>query len=236
METATERDLAAFQEKIAYTFNDKTLLEELFVHTSFLHEQGRAGMQSNERLEFLGDAVLSTVISHLLIERYPAMNEGELSRLRARLVSEKSFSALARELSLGDYLLLGRGEERDGGRQKPSLLADTFEALVAALYLDGGFETVFAFVAVRFDAMVDSLAVEVMNQDYKTLLQELTQGAFRVVPDYRVVDERGPDHDRRFTVEVLVKGEVRGTGVEGSKKAAQQRAAKEALEGYKREA
>jgi ribonuclease-3 len=229
---AMSEELAQFQEGIAYTFKDERLLEEVFVHTSFLNERGGEGLRSNERLEFLGDAVLSTVISHIMMERFPQKNEGELSRLRARLVSEVTFSSLAREMKLGDYLLLGKGEILDGGREKPSLLADTFEALIAALYLDGGFGRVFDFIAERFDTMLDCLSEEAMTQDYKTLLQEYTQGHYRVVPEYTVVEERGPDHERLFTVHVLIKGDCCGEGVGRSKKEAQQRAAREALERY----
>ncbi|MFQ5587007.1 MAG: ribonuclease III, partial [Thermodesulfobacteriota bacterium] len=199
---------------------------------SFLNERGGEGLRSNERLEFLGDAVLSTVVSHIMMERFPKKNEGDLSRLRARLVSEVTLSSLAREMRLGDYLLLGKGEILDGGREKSSLLADTFEALIAAIYLDGGFGRVFDFIAERFDTMLNGLSVETESRDYKTLLQEYTQGHFRVVPEYRVVDEYGPDHERRFTVHVLIKGERCGEGVGRSKKEAQQRAAREALERY----
>ncbi len=227
-----KEELKIFQEGIAYTFKDERLLEEVFIHTSFLNERGGEGLRSNERLEFLGDAVLSTVISHIIMERFPQKNEGDLSRLRARLVSEVTFSSLAREMKLGDYLLLGKGEVLDGGREKPSLLADTFEALIAALYLDGGFGRVFDFIAERFDAMLDGLSVEMMSRDFKTLLQEYTQGHYKVVPEYTIVEESGRDHERSFTVHVLIKGERCGEGIGRSKKEAQQRAAREALESY----
>jgi len=229
---AMREELVQFQKSVACTFTDEGLLEEVFVHRSFLNEGGGEGLRSNERLEFLGDAVLSTVISHIMMERFPDKNEGDLSRLRARLVSEVTLASLARKMRLGDYLLLGKGELLDGGREKSSLLADTFEALIAAIYIDGGFATAFDFIAKRFDTMLDGLSVETKSRDYKTLLQEYTQGHFRVVPEYTVVEERGRDHERTFTVHVLIKGEVCGEGMGRSKKEAHQSAAREALERY----
>ncbi|MFQ5329053.1 MAG: ribonuclease III [Thermodesulfobacteriota bacterium] len=231
---AMREELAQFQQSIAYTFRDEGLLKELFVHRSFLNERGGAGLRSNERLEFLGDAVLSTVISHIMMERFPDKNEGDLSMLRARLVSEVTLASLARKMGLGNYLLLGKGELLDGGRKKSSLLADTFEALIAAIYLDGGFAAAFDFIAKRFDTMLDGLSTETKSRDYKTLLQEYTQGHFKAVPKYTVVDESGRDHERTFTVHVLISGKVCGEGKGRSKKEAHQRAAQEALARYEK--
>ncbi len=228
-----EAKIREFQKTISYTFRDKRLLEEVFVHRSFLNEKAGRGLRSNERLEFLGDAVLSTAISHILTERFPDMDEGGLSRFRARLVSEKTLSLLAKDMGLGRYMLLGKGESLQWGSGKQSILADVSEALIAAIYLDGGFKKAFMFISERVDAMIDYLSEKEVGIDYKTALQEYTQKAYKIVPKYKVVDESGPDHKRVFHVDVMIRGDKLGTGKGWSKKEAQQQAARVALEKLK---
>ncbi len=219
----------AFLEKhLAYRFHDKSLLVQACRHSSFVNEHLEAGLHSNERLEFLGDAVLDLVVGHLLMERFPDLPEGELSRIRARLVNEAQLAHLARELSLGEYLKLGRGEEQTGGREKDSILADGFEAIVAAIYLDGGFQVASDFVKKRFVPLMQG-TLSAPGNDYKTRLQEFVQLKYKVTPRYAIVGESGPDHDKTFTAEVCIgKQTIQGQG--RSKKLAQQAAAQKALE------
>jgi ribonuclease-3 len=183
----------------------------------------------NQRLEFLGDAVLELVISEWIYKDYPDYTEGELTKFRALLVCEESLAALSRELNLGDYLIIGKGEEVTGGRKKESILADTFEALIGAMYLDRGLEVVSAFIKDKFRAIVAKAQAGKLSNDYKTLLQEMLQ---RISPDkitYTVIKEEGPDHDKTFFVEVTWKDDVLGRGSGKSKKEAEQDAAKSAI-------
>lgn len=219
----------AFLEKhLAYRFSDKSLLAQACRHSSFVNEHLEAGLHSNERLEFLGDAVLDLVVGHLLMERFADLPEGELSRIRARLVNEAQLAHLARALNLGEYLKLGRGEEQTGGREKDSILADGFEAIVAAIYLDGGFQVAFDFVKKRFVPLMKG-TLSAPGNDYKTRLQELVQLKYKITPRYAIVGESGPDHDKIFIAEVCIgKRTIQGEG--RSKKLAQQAAAQKALE------
>jgi ribonuclease III len=216
------------QHRISHWFKDQELLERALTHKSFANEN--RGPAHNERLEFLGDAVLGLVISEYLMKNCPDSNEGDLSRLRAAVVSEPALASIAREIGLGSYLLLGRGEEQTGGRDKDSLLANCLEALIASIYLDAGNAAVEAFVIRFFDETIKKTCTYRGTLDYKTELQELCQERLKQLPEYRIVSETGPDHQKQFTVELSAKGEVYGHGTGKSKKEAEQRAAKEALE------
>lgn len=218
----------SLEEKLHYKFKDRSLLENALTHSSYANEV-RHGLSSNERLEFLGDSVLSIVVSEHLYRRFPKMPEGELTRLRASLVCEKALCGFSRELGLGAYLKLGRGEDKGGGRERDSILADAFEAVLAAIYLDGGFEPARRHV-MNFVLRELSGHDEDAFKDYKTALQEIIQRNPEESVTYFLTGESGPDHDKRFTVEVHLNSNVIGTGVGKNKKQAEQMAAKQALE------
>jgi ribonuclease-3 len=209
--------------------NDGISLAAL-THKSFVNEHRGEGLLDNERLEFLGDAVIDLAVSHRLMERFPEAREGELSKIRAAVVDEAGLARMARDLDLGALLRLGRGEELTGGREKSSLLADAMEAVVAALYLGGGLEPVLALIDRFLGEAFARAAAGTLDRDYKTQLQELAQSRHRASPRYRVVAEHGPDHSKVFEVELELKGEVIGRGAGRSKKDAEQAAAKLALE------
>jgi ribonuclease III len=220
----------ALEETLGYTFRDSALLDCALTHRSFANENPDFAKQDNERLEFLGDAVLTLCISDMLMKRYPESSEGELSKMRSSIVNERPLARLARELRIGDYLLLGRGEDLSGGRAKSSLLANTMEAIIAAVYCDTGFEGAYAFIEMRFLNLLEAGTARARYQDYKTTLQEITQNRFRVVPKYSIIREFGPDHDKLFQVRLAV-GDIVSTAALGrNKKDAEQRAAKKALE------
>ena len=222
------RPPSELQQRISYTFGDPRLLERALTHRSYANEHRLT--EHNERLEFLGDSVLSLVVSERLMEDRPGSSEGELSRLRAAVVSEPSLAEVARSIGLGEFLLLGRGEEQTGGRDKGSLLANSLEALVASIYLDGGIEQAAAFIEGRFRDSFARAGGTGGTADFKTELQERCQELLKTLPEYRVVSESGPDHRKEFDVELTVQGEVLGRGSGKNKKEAEQRAAKEALE------
>jgi len=215
------------QGQIFHRFKDPELLERALTHKSFANENRVPA--HNERLEFLGDAVLGLVISEHLIKNCPDSSEGDLSRLRASIVSEPALAAVARRIGLGSFLLLGKGEELTGGRDKDSLLANCLEALIASIYLDAGNTAVEKFVIRFFEEIIKKTCTAGSTLDYKTELQELCQERLKQLPEYRIVSETGPDHQKQFEVELSVKGEVCGHGIGKSKKEAEQRAAKEAL-------
>ena len=216
---------------IGYRFRDRGLLEHAMTHTSKANEDVSGGVVDNESLEFLGDALLGFVVADLLFREFPQFDEGEKSKTKAALVSTASLARQAEKLQLGDHLLLGRGEEKTGGRRKQALLADGYEALIAAIYLDGGVEHARAFIAREFKEQIDDVRRHgVGGQDYKSALQELLQARDMALPEYRLVATAGPDHNKLFEVEVVVRGEplARATGT--SKKEAEQDAARAALE------
>jgi ribonuclease III len=222
------------QAALGYRFQDQARLEEALTHKSYVNEQKGVACRDNERLEFLGDAVLSLVISEYLAACLPDSTEGVLSKLKAQLVSESSLERVARRLQLGGYLKLGRGEELSDGREKASLLADAVEAILAAVYLDGGFEASRRVTLHIFSTEVRQVGVRVHqagSEDYKTQFQEWCQKRYDTLPHYVTIRESGPDHDKRFEVEVTVRAEVVGAGSGRSKKEAEQQAAKQALEG-----
>lgn len=216
------------QKKLNHKFNNIELLKNALTHSSYANEV-RASYGSNERLEFLGDSILSVIVSEYIYNQYPKMPEGELTRLRASLVCEKSLCAFSRELELGKYLLLGKGEDNNGGRERDSILADVFEAVLAAIYLDAGMEK-------AREHVMNFVLREINNKkddgfkDYKTVLQEIIQQNPEESVTYILIGEEGPAHDKKFTVEVHLNSNVIGTGKGHSKKQAEQMAAKQALE------
>ncbi|MBA4421676.1 MAG: ribonuclease III [Syntrophus sp. (in: bacteria)] len=215
---------------IGYRFEDRGLLDNALTHRSFVNENNALPCQDNERLEFLGDAVLELTVSDMLMKKFPDLAEGELSKLRASVVNEQPLAKLARSFRIGEFLLLGRGEESSGGRTKPSLLANAFESVVAAMYLDGGFDRTAAFIGRLFEPLIEAGAAAAVYRDYKTAAQEICQNLFRELPRYIVTSETGPDHEKRFETSLVIGQRVIATGTGRSKKEAEQQAAKEALE------
>ena len=222
--------LQVLEKKLGYTFRCKEQLQAALYHSSYANEHRCCGVSSNERLEFLGDAVLGLVTADYLYHKHPDLPEGDLTRIRAALVCEQSLHEVAQKLNLGSYLKLGKGEEAGGGRQRPSILADATESVFAAVYLDGGMEAARALIhRVLLDKEQEE-AVEERRRDYKTELQELVQREPNRTLVYRMAEESGPDHDKTFTFEVLLNGAVVGRGEGHSKKEAEQMAARAALE------
>jgi ribonuclease-3 len=229
-------ELNRLQEKISYHFKHPELLRRAVTHKSYLHENRIQAQQDNERLEFLGDAVLDLVISEFLIDQYPVATEGDLSKAKAQMVSEPMLSRVAKQMEIGKFILLGKGEELTLGREKPSILADAFEAVIAALYLDGGYGEAKAFIIRCFDQPLKDLAnqsgaepSEHPHFDYKTSLQEFCQKKFETLPVYELLRESGPDHQKRFEIQLFISGRVISQGAGRTKKEAEQMAAKEAL-------
>jgi ribonuclease III len=210
---------------LGYRFNNIARLTDALRHSSFVNEQPQMNISSNERLEFLGDAVLNLAVSHLLMQRDPTLTEGELSRTRAHLVNEAQLASIAREIGLGLHLLLGKGEVQTDGREKNSILADATEAVIAAIYLDGGFDAAFSFVENQFHDRLRTANQAIHETDYKSRLQERVQSAHHEVPRYQVVESRGPDHDKTFRVRVTITG-ISAEGEGKSKKLAEQEAAR----------
>lgn len=224
--TLSER-LAAFEEKIGYSFKNKNLLHEALSHSSYANEC-KKGRSSNERLEFLGDSVLSIVISEHLFNHFKHLPEGDLTKIRASLVCEKALFEFSKQISLGEFILLGKGEENTGGRNRPSIVSDAFEAVIAAVFLDGGMEAAREYVLGFIPNDLDKNSAKKL-QDYKTILQEIIQRNPEEKVEYVLRSQSGPDHDRHFVVEVCLNTNVIGHGEGHSKKQAEQQAAKEAL-------
>lgn len=218
----------SLEASIAYSFHNTQLLTQALTHRSYLHQSKEEG-EDNERLEFLGDSVIEVAVSHLLLTRFPHIDEGGLSKARAVLVKEATLASLARQVGLGETLLLGRGEEETGGREKDSILAGGFEALAAAVYLDGGYEEAFRVIEKLFTPLLQGMKGELKDQDFKTRLQEYTQRHLNSTPHYIVTDEDGPDHDKTFEVIISIGGKPYGRGRGRNKKEAEQRAADAAL-------
>ncbi len=225
------------EEAIGYRFKDRGLLEHALTHRSRVHEDASGGVFDNESLEFLGDSILGFAVADMLFREFPHHNEGQKSKLRASIVSAASLARLGEKIDLGAFLILGRGEEKTGGRRKQALIADSYEALIAAIYLDGGIEPARAFVERQFSDLIAearrSGAETAFTEDYKSALQEWLQSNDRGLPVYRLIAEIGPAHHRRFEVEVLVGGVAISHAEGKSKKAAAQSAAKLALERMK---
>ncbi len=222
-------DLTRLEAALGYHFTNPELPQQALTHKSFANEQG-SSVDHNERLEFLGDAVLELAVSDLVYRRYPDIPEGGLTRIRAEVVSEVGLSALARGLELGGVLRLGKGELKSGGQDKPSVLSDAFEALLGAVYLDSGLEAAQQVVDRVFSSAIEEAAQLRYGSDYKTCLQERLQARFNELPNYEMVETSGPDHDRQFFVEVRFQGKLLGRGKGPSKKRAEQQAAASALE------
>ncbi len=220
--------MEVLQKKLGYKFNNIKLLENALTHSSYANEV-RNGLTSNERLEFLGDSVLSVIVADYLFSNYKDIPEGELTKLRASLVCEKSLCVFSRELEIGKFLLLGKGEEKGGGRERDSILADAFEAVLAAIYLDGGMEIARQFVLNFVKAELENKAKDGFK-DYKTALQEIIQRNPEESVTYILKSESGPDHNKVFEVEVHLNSNVIGVGSGKNKKQAEQMAAKQALE------
>ncbi len=223
-----QRELINLAARLGHGFEDLARLDQALRHSSFAHENPEAG-PSNEQMEFLGDAVLALTVSSLLLQHFPESSEGELSRGRAALVNARRLAVLARELDLGSYLLLGRGEETQAGREKPSLLADALEAVMAAVFLDGGLEAADALTRRWFTPLLADMS-ESPWQDFKTRLQELTQARHQGSPTYNLLSESGPSHARVFEVQVCLGERPLARGQGRTKKQAEQRAARAALE------
>ena len=225
-----EAEMRELENALGYHFRNEALLREALRHSSYANEHRGEEAVSNERLEFLGDSVLGFVTAEFLFQEHHDAPEGELTRIRARLVCERSLYEVAKRIGLGQYLRLGRGEDAGGGRERPSILADATEAVIAVMYLDGGMEPASAFIhRMLLDGTEEQRIVEQRN-DYKTLLQEIVQRKPNQRLYYRMAGESGPDHAKTFTIDVLLGDDVIGTGVGRSKKEAEQRAAQNALE------
>ena len=215
---------------IGYRFKNISLLQNALTHSSYANERWHDSLKSNERLEFLGDSILGMVVAEYLYKTFPARPEGELPRMRADMVCEKTLAAVAARIDLGQHLLLGNGEEQGGGRNRAAILADAVESVIAASFLDGGMVAARAFIE-KF-ILVEVPVQKMHNADYKTALQELVQQKKIQTLSYRLVGESGPDHDKRFDVEVSLNGQVIGIGSGSSKKRAEQMAAQAALEKF----
>ena len=226
----TERtDITALEQRIFYHFRNRGLLEEALRHRSFVNEQTDSKLRDNERMEFLGDAVLNLIVSTILIRGYSDFTEGQLSRIRAGFINENQLSALAATMNLGDFIQMGKGEILSNGRNKKSILANTLEALIAAVYLDGGFERAFEFIRRHFSDPLEKVPDLSNLSDHKTRLQEWAQAEGHEIPEYILISSSGPDHDKTFSVQVKLFGRV-ALGAGKSKKAAEQDAARNALE------
>ena len=214
------------EHRIGYTFHNPALLEKALTHSSYSNEHRLGKLNNNERLEFLGDAVLEVVSSEFLYKKYPERPEGELTKQRASMVCEQTLALCARDLELGSYLLLGRGEDMTGGRERASVTSDAMEAMIGAIYLDGGFANAKEYID-RF--ILNDIENKQLFFDSKTILQEIVQGEMECEPVYELTGEEGPNHNKKFTVQVLIREQVYGTGSGRTKKAAEQEAAYAAL-------
>jgi len=223
-------DFAPFESKIGYTFKNRRLLEQAFTHRSYLNENRDAAREHNERLEFLGDAVLELIVTEFLYEKYPDKPEGELTAYRAALVNTQSISEAAAKLGMNDYLLLSRGEAKDTGRARQIILANAFEALIGAMYLDAGYEPARRFVADQLFHKTDEVVTKRLWQDPKSRFQEVAQEKTRITPTYELIAQSGPDHDRTFVVAAYIGSEKVAQGEGRSKQEAEQHAAQRALD------
>lgn len=231
-----EQRLLSFQKDLGYHFKDTAFLCEALRHSSYVNEKHEPALKDNERLEFLGDAVLDLVVTHTLMNRFPDTREGDLSRMRATIVNESQLATVAQKLRVGEHLLLGRGEALSHGEQKASILADALEAVIAAVYLDGGFEVAFEVVTGLFSEPMAHVGERLLAEDFKSRLQELVQSKFKTIPQYKVESESGPDHDKEFEIRLTVGTFLTTRGTGKSKKAAEQEAARIALDKLQGEA
>ena len=227
---SVKEHLKQFEKRLGYRFKSRDHLRRALTHKSYANEKRLVATEHNERYEFLGDAVLELAISDLLMDRFPESTEGDLSKLRAAMVNEDMLAAIARQLELGTFLALGKGEEQTGGRDKPSLPSDAFEAVLGAVYVDRGFERARSIVEKHVKDVLVEAGSAGFVKDYKTKLQEEAQSRFRAVPRYRLLKEIGPDHRKEFEVSLSMNGETWAIGRGQSKKSAEQDAARQALE------
>ncbi len=223
-------NLEGIEKEIGYTFQNKELLKTALTHTSYAYEKH---IDSNEKLEFLGDSILEFLSSRYLFTHYTNLKEGEMTKVRATVVCEKSLYRIATNHHFGDYLFLGKSEKQNGGNKRPAILADSVEAIIAAIYLDGGLEPANTFIIGNLKDEIEQASKHVGDKDYKTVLQEKLQEAGDVKIEYDIIHESGPDHDKRFEAQVKFNGKVLATGNGKSKKGAEMQAAKKALENLK---
>ena len=229
-------DTTLAERALGLDFHDESLLQRALTHRSYLNENPDYPYEDNERLEFLGDAVLDVVITHILMRDFPESREGDLSRMRATIVKESQLAMVAQRLNLGQHLLLGRGEASSNGQEKTSILADALEAVIAAVYLDGGLQAVFDVIERQFSEILPEAGQTPAAEDFKSRLQELVQARFKTIPHYKVMAENGPDHDKTFEVRLSIGSLVTSQGTGKSKKAAEQAAARIALQELQDEA
>ena len=222
-------DFNELSEKIGYRFRNPELLVQAFSHSSYVNEQNNPEFKDNERLEFLGDAVLDLVVSDIIMDRFQDASEGELSKFRAMVVDESGLFHVASALDLGQYLLLGKGEEQTQGRKKISILADTTESVIGAVYLDGGFDKAQKMIRKTFAHLLEIVGTYELHSDFKSLLQEFTQQTRKTLPRYQIVEESGQAHKKTFKVALMLHGEKISEGEGSSKKEAEQNAAREAF-------
>lgn len=227
----SQNKLKNLQKNIGYEFKNETLLRQALTHSSYAHEKNQKGITDNERLEFLGDAVLELVSSEFLFQNHPEMNEGQMTKLRASLVCEQSLSDCARKLELGKYLLLGNGEDLTGGRERDSILSDAWEAVIGAMYLDGGFTSAKEFI---LNYVLQDIEHKKLFYDSKTILQELIQNNYKKTLHYKLLSEEGPDHSKTFTVQAFMDDTPLMTGAGRTKKGAEQNAAYQSLLRFER--
>jgi ribonuclease III len=233
METRINR-LKELENILSYSFSSLPLLDKALTHRSYINENQDRDLKDNERLEFLGDAVLDLCISDVLMRAFPDYTEGQLSKIRASIVNEPTLAELSKTFRLGDFLLLGKGEEISGGRTKNSILSNTFEAVIAAIYLDSGYDKTLAFIKNLFMPYIEKWIHFPIYKDYKTFLQEFSQNRFKVVPKYQLIRESGPDHDKVFYIQLTIADLLTSTGVGKNKKEAEQQAARQAIEELQR--
>jgi ribonuclease III len=219
-------DWLALQQTIGIPFKDESMLKQAFIHSSYVNENPGFQFMDNERLEFLGDAVLSFVITDELYRKFPEFGEGDLTEVRASIIRQEALAEISEGIKLGDYLLLGKGEEATGGRKKPTNLADALESLIGAIYMDQGLSIARNFVLDKFASRLEKAAVKGIGHNYKALLQELTQARYKQLPAYQVAQSSGPDHDKSFVVEVKLGNRILGSGSGKTKRAAEMEAAR----------
>jgi ribonuclease-3 len=223
-------DLKSLQQQLGFAFKDESLLQQAFIHSSYTNENPDLPVEDNERLEFLGDALLSFIVADELYLKFPDFHEGELTEMRASLIRQETLAEIAAELGLGEQLLLGKGEEISGGHRKQTNLADAFEALIGAMYIDQGLNPVRNFVLDKLSGKLAKVKATGIGRNYKALLQELTQAKHKKLPVYRIAETSGPDHDKRFNVEVTLENRKLGSGSGKTKRAAEMEAARSAWE------
>lgn len=226
-------DFKKAEKKIGVSFNDKDLLVKAFTHRSFLNENRNTGLEHNERLEFLGDAVLELAVTSFLYEKYPKRNEGDLTSFRASLVNTITLATTSEKLGFNDFLLLSKGEAKDMGRARQYILANTFEAVVGAIYLDLGYQAAYSFINKNILPLIDGVVKDGSWIDAKSLFQEKAQDKYGSTPIYETIGEEGPDHDKKFRVVVKIDNKIQGKGIGSSKQEAEQSAAREALKKHK---